>query len=394
MQEIKRQLDDLGGVHLPDLYQRDFLLTWEKSRETIRAVIGIASVLKGLRDHGLSTRLFDSGLAVSQFRDNSTRTRFSFQSAANLLGLSVADLDEGKSQIFHGETVRETAAMISFLTEVIGIRDDLFIGRGHAYMEAVSAGVESAFRDGVLPQRPAVINLQSDLDHPTQSLADLMHIASHFGGFDGLKGRKVAMSWAYSPSYGKPLSVPQGVIALFTRFGMDVTLASPPGYSLVPEVMEKAKENAAASAGSFRECRSMEEAFDGAHVVYPKSWASFAVMEERTRLVEAGEERALKDLERRCLLENARYTSWQCTGKLMAGTDEALYLHCLPADISGVSCAEGEVSSEVFERFRVPLHRQAGYKPYVIAAIILASRVADPAACLSRMMENPTPRVR
>ncbi len=100
------------------------------------------------------------------------------------------------------------------------------------------------------------------------------------------------MTWAYSPSYGKPLSVPQGVIGLFTRFGMDVRLAHPEGYSLMPDVVEKAAHFAAEAGTGFRVCGSMEEAFDGADVVYPKSWAPFAVMEERTRLVGHGRPRS------------------------------------------------------------------------------------------------------
>jgi ornithine carbamoyltransferase len=130
----------------------------------------------------------------------------------------------------------------------------------------------------------------------------------------------------------------------------------------------------------------MEEAFEGADVVYPKSWAPFAVMEERTRLAETGDRRQLEELEQRSLEHNARFKGWQCTEKLMSRTRDALYMHCLPADISGVSCAEGEVAADVFERFRVPLYRQAGYKPYVIAAMILAARTENPAAALSGML--------
>ncbi len=94
--------------------------------------------------------------------------------------------------------------------------------------------------DGVLHQRPVVVNLQCDMDHPTQSMADLQHLVQTFGSLDQLKGKKIAMTWAYSPSYGKPLSVPQGIISLMTRFGMDVALAHPEGYDLVPECMENA----------------------------------------------------------------------------------------------------------------------------------------------------------
>jgi knotted carbamoyltransferase YgeW len=376
-----------------DLFGKDFLLTWDKRRESLEVIIRAAAVLKALREADVSTRLFDSGLAVSQFRDNSTRTRFSFASAANLLGLAVQDLDEGSSQVAHGETVRETATMISFMAEAIGIRDDLYIGKGHAYMLDVARAVEQAHRDGVLARRPTVINLQCDIDHPTQTMADLAHLVDHFGGFEALRGKRVAITWAYSPSYGKPLSVPQGVIGLFTRFGMDVRLAYPEGYSLMGDVAEKAGVFAKKSGGAFSVCGSMGEAFEGADVVYPKSWAPFAVMEERTRIVGTGDRAALAELEKRCLDNNARFKSWECTDALMAQTRDALYLHCLPADITGVSCAQGEVAADVFDRFRVPLYRQAGWKPYVIAAMILAAKFPDPAARLSRLSTDRRPRL-
>ena len=120
-----------------DLYQKDFLLTWQHPEEELRAIVTLADTLKGLHKAGKSFKAFDTGLAISIFRDNSTRTRFSFASAANAMGLGLSDLDEQKSQVAHGETVRETANMISFLTEVIGIRDDMFLGEGHTYMKEV-----------------------------------------------------------------------------------------------------------------------------------------------------------------------------------------------------------------------------------------------------------------
>ncbi|MEI7660909.1 MAG: knotted carbamoyltransferase YgeW, partial [Bacteroidota bacterium] len=188
---------------IPDsgLFGKDFLLTWEKRLEDLKMILTVAEDLKMLRDRNISPRCFDSGLAISQFRDNSTRTRFSFASAANLLGLAVQDLDEGKSQIAHGETVRETSAMISFLSDIIGIRDDMFLGAGNTYMREVGAALDEAFADGVLPQRPGIINLQCDIDHPTQSMADLLHLKSLYGSLESLKGKKIAMTWAYSPSY-------------------------------------------------------------------------------------------------------------------------------------------------------------------------------------------------
>ncbi len=247
--ELTALLDRIAA-RASELHGRDFLLTWQKSQDDLRTVLDVAEVLRLLRADGISTRCFDSGLAVSQFRDNSTRTRFSFASAANLLGLAVQDLDEGKSQIAHGETMRETAVMISFLSDVIGIRDDMYLGAGHAYMREVGEALDAAFAAGVLPQRPPVVNLQCDLDHPTQSMADLLHLVHEFGSLEALRGKTLAMTWAYSASYGKPLSVPQGVIALMTRFGMNVVLAHPEGYDLVPETLAIAERHAAESGGT------------------------------------------------------------------------------------------------------------------------------------------------
>jgi knotted carbamoyltransferase YgeW len=389
-EEIEARLE---ALEVSGLFGSDFLLTWDKSEQQIRAVLLTAEILQALRAAGISCRLFDSGLAVSIFRDKSTRTRFSFLSAANLLGLAAQDLDETKSQIAHGETVRETANMLSFLTEIIGIRDDMYLGTGHAYMLEVSEAVREGYHQGVLPQLPALINLQCDLDHPTQSLADLMHLARHFGGLSELRGRRLAMSWAYSPSYGKPLSVPQGVIALMTRFGMQVRLAHPEGYGLVPEVERLAAENARASGGSFSRAGSMEEAFDGAEAVYPKSWAPYAVMQRRTELLRAGDARGLEALEKEALEQNRRHESWECSEALMARTRGALYLHCLPADISGVSCRRGEVAASVFERFRLATYREAGYKPYVIAAMMLLAKVEKPAQALGGLLRRGERRV-
>jgi knotted carbamoyltransferase YgeW len=390
-QGLLKEIGSLSG----DLYQKDFLLTWEKSVDELRKIVAVADALQWLRRQNISTRCFDSGLAVSIFRDQSTRTRFSFCSAANLLGLGVQDLDEGRSQIAHGETVRETANMIGFFTEFIGIRDDIFLGAGHAYMQAVAAAVEDGFNAGVLEQRPYLVNLQSDIDHPTQSMADLMQLENHFGSLDNLRGKKIAMTWAYSPSYGKPLSVPQAVIGLMPRFGMDVVLAHPEGYQLIPDVVAKAGVFAQENGGSFSVVNSMDEAFAGADVVYPKSWAPYHVMETRTELLRRNDTPGLKELEKACLAKNAEFKDWECTEAKMKLTrgGKALYMHCLPADISGVSCAAGEVAAGVFERYRIPTYIQAGFKPYIIAAVMLAARFPDPLKLLRALKRRAAPRV-
>ena len=226
--KLKKRIELLSELKTK-LYQKDFLLTWEKTDSELMAILELADILKEMRAENISPRIFDSGLAVSIFRDKSTRTRFSFASACNLLGLAVQDMDEEKSQVSHGETVRETAQMISFLTDFIGIRDDMYLGEGNRYMREVGASLDEGFEKGILPVRPGIVNLQCDMDHPTQAMSDLLHLRNHFGSLENLKGKKIVMSWAYSPSYGKPLSVPQGVIALMTRFGMNVELAHPEG---------------------------------------------------------------------------------------------------------------------------------------------------------------------
>ncbi|KAL0223714.1 hypothetical protein P9112_003104 [Eukaryota sp. TZLM1-RC] len=394
-QEILALIDELSKLK-HDLFGNDYLRTWDLSDDTVKAVVLTSQILKKMWDNNISAKVFDSGLAVSQFRDNSTRTRFSFASAAAFLGLNVQDLDEEKSQISHGETVRETANMISFLTEVIGIRDDKFLGAGHTYQAEVAQSLSDGHKEGVLPQRPAVVNLQCDEDHPTQSMSDLLHLIEHFGGVENLKGKKLAMTWAYSPSYGKPLSVPQGIIGLLSRFGMDIHLAHPEGYDLIPEVVDIAKQNSEKSGGSFTHGHSMTDAFKDAHVVYPKSWASMATYAKRTEYLKNGDKEGLDQLEKITLAENAKHMDWECTEEKMKLTKEgkAMYMHCLPADITGVSCEHGEVEASVFDRYRVDTYKEASHKPHVIASAVLLSRFQNCPEVLKKLVEEGKPHRR
>lgn len=394
MKTLQDYIDKLKALNFKDMYENDFFLTWDKTDDELEAIWVLADALRFMRENNISTKLFESGLGISIFRDNSTRTRFSFASACNFLGLQVQDLDEKKSQIAHGETVRETANMISFMADVIGIRDDMYIGKGHAYQEEVVKSVTQGYKDGILEQKPTLVNLQCDIDHPTQCMADAAHIINTFGGIQNLKGKKIAMTWAYSPSYGKPLSVPQGVIGLMTRLGMDVVLAHPEGYEVMPEVEEVAKKNAQASGGSFRVTHDMADAFKDADVVYPKSWAPFAAMEKRTKLYADGDQAGIDALEKELLAQNAQHKDWCCTEDLMKTTRDgkALYLHCLPADINGVSCKDGEVEASVFDRYRDPLYKEASYKPYIIAAMIMLAKFQNPVETLEALAKRNAPR--
>ncbi|MEZ8094025.1 knotted carbamoyltransferase YgeW [Photobacterium swingsii] len=390
--ELIKEINELKS----ELHDKDFLLTWEQTPEELERVLKTAQVLKAMRQENISTNVFNNGLGISLFRDNSTRTRFSYASAINMLGLAQQDLDEGKSQIAHGETVRETANMISFCADAIGIRDDMYLGAGNAYMREVGAALDDGVKEGVLPHRPALVNLQCDIDHPTQSMADLAWLEEHFGSLEELKGKKIAMTWAYSPSYGKPLSVPQGIIGLMTRFGMDVTLAHPEGYDLIPEVVEEARKNAEASGGSFTQVASMEEAFKDADIVYPKSWAPYQVMGRRTELLRANDHDGLKALEQECLAQNANHKDWHCTEEMMKLTKagEALYMHCLPADITGVSCEAGEVEESVFDKYRIETYKEASWKPYVIAAMIMNRKYQEPGLILQELLDDAKKRVK
>jgi len=394
MADIKQITEKLDNLNFAGMFGKDFFLTWEKTFDEILATFAVADALRALRENNISAKIFDSGLGISIFRDNSTRTRFSYASACNLLGLTAQDLDEGKSQIAHGETVRETANMVSFMADAIGIRDDMYIGKGNAYMHDVADALESGFESGNLEQRPTLVNLQCDIDHPTQAMADLNHMIHTVGGIDNLKGKRIAMTWAYSPSYGKPLSVPQGVVGLMSRFGMDVVLAHPEGYEIMPEVEAVAKSNAESSGGSFSKTNSMADAFCGADFVYPKSWAPFEAMEKRTNLYGEGDFEGIDTLEKELLAQNASHKDWEATEALMETTADgkALYLHCLPADISGVSADEGEVAATVFERYRTPLYKQASHKPYIIAAMIFLSKIKDPQSKFTELIERAIPR--
>ena len=331
MKTLQDYIDKLNALNFKDMYNSDFFLTWEKTDDELEAVFTLADALRFMRENNISTKVFESGLGISLFRDNSTRTRFSFASACNLLGLEVQDLDEGKSQIAHGETVRETANMISFMADVIGIRDDMYIGKGNAYMHEVVDAVTEGHKDGILQQKPTLVNLQCDIDHPTQAMADMLHIIHEFGGVENLKGKT----------------------------------------------------------------NNMAEAFKDADIVYPKSWAPFAAMEKRTELYGNGDFAGIDALEKELLEQNAQHKDWACTEELMKTTKDgnALYLHCLPADITGVSCESGEVDASVFDRYRTPLYKEASYKPYIIAAMIFLAKFADPADILKKLEEKSTPRV-
>ena len=365
----------LEHEHLKPLYGRSLLTTHDWSVDDLDALLAVATRLEQLDRRGADTAMLHGELAYALFFDNSTRTKSAWAGAAARLGMSPVIVDGSSTQVSHGETAEETGAMLGMNAHALGVRHDLILGEGNAFMRAAQCGIDSYLAATGDPRIVPIVNLQCDIDHPTQSLADLLWLREHFGG--SIAGRQITVSWAYSPSYAKPLSVPQGLVSLLTRFGAHVTLAHPPGYELLNEPLEWARYGAAASGGSFRIAHEMDDGFAGAEAVYPKSWGPQALMRERVAANRAGDLAAMRDIEQRALDRNAQFRSWICDERRMALTADALYLHCLPADIGS------EVSRAVMERFRVHVAREANKKVYVIMALLAAAKVQDLAAALN-----------
>jgi knotted carbamoyltransferase YgeW len=366
----------LAATRLDALRNRSLLLTQDWSTPDLEALLALAAQLEVLDRAGSSTALLPDQLAYALFFDNSTRTKSAWAGAAARLGMRPVIVDGSSTQVAHGETAAETGAMLGMNAHALGIRHDLILGEGNRFMREVKQGIDdylAATHDArVVP----IVNLQCDVDHPTQALADLLWLRERLGD---LAGKKIAVSWAYSPSYAKPLSVPQGLVTLLTRFGAHVTLAQPPGYRLMDQPMAAAAANASASGGSFRTVASMDEAFAGAHAVYPKSWGPWDLMQERVEANRQGDKTAMAEIEKRALERNAAHRDWICDERRMGLTQDALYLHCLPADIGA------EVSPGVMGRFRVDVAREASKKLYVIMAALAAAKVHDLATRLEAL---------
>ncbi|MEW6059798.1 MAG: ornithine carbamoyltransferase [Actinomycetota bacterium] len=287
-----------------ELRGRDYIETLDWTTEEIDEALLLASELKEKFKRGEPHRLLPDRTLFMLFLDKSTRTRNAFEAGMTQLGGHAHFLDAEKTQVAHGESPKDMGIILSSYGHGLAIRHDLVPYEGNAYMREVARWAD-------IP----VINLQCDVDHPTQTLADLMTLREKRGA--DLRGLRVAASWAYAPSYAKPLSVPQGLLTLLPRFGIDVVLAHPPGFELMPEILERARAAAAQGGGTITYVDDMDAAFEGADVVYPKSWGRLDLFTD--------EEAALADA--------ARHTGWICDGRRMSlAKDDALYMHCLPAD--------------------------------------------------------------
>ncbi len=282
------------------------------------------------------------------FFDESTRTRNSTEAGATQLGAHAHFLDASKMQIQHGDNAKDTAIILSSYGHAIACR--------HCGWETGNKFI----REMAQWSRVPILNMQCDLYHPMQGLADQMTIEEHFGRTN-TKGLKVSIIWAYATTHKKPISVPLTQSLLFPRYGMEVTLAHPKGYELPGWVIAQAKENAEQHGGSFRVIDNIEEAFRGADVVIPKNWGSWYADSQKPAENREGNT-SLTDAE---LAELAKNKSWKCTQKLMELTSkDSIYMHALPADHTN------EVEASVIDGPHSIVYQEAENRLHTVKAVM------------------------
>jgi len=290
------------------LHGKHFITDQEWTIDELNTALEVARDLKKKFALGEKHKYLEDKTLFMMFFEQSTRTRNSFEAGMTQLGGHAHDLTPEKMQISHGEEARDTARVLSRYGHGIAVRNCVF-GIGNDYIREMAA-------HSSIP----IFNMQCDIYHPCQILADLMTIQEVFG--NDLRGKKICVSWAYAPSYTKPMSVPQSLILLMSRYGMDVTLAHPPEFYLMPEIMAQAEKNAKEAGVKFEVTHDMDKAFEGAHVVYPKSWGALQYLKDKN----------ITDKEESMKIAQ-KYKSWICDERRMALADpKGVYMHCLPAD--------------------------------------------------------------
>jgi ornithine carbamoyltransferase len=285
-----------------NLRRRNMITAQEWSKEEIETALEVAFDLKRKRALQESHPLLRDKVLAMLFFFSSTRTRASFEAGMAQLGGHAAFIESETTQIAHGDTPKEIGEILGRYYDGIAIRHcDWKVGNGY-------------LRDVAASSRSPVLNMQCDLYHPFQVLADLMTIMEKKGD---PKGKTLTVSWAYAASYQKPLSVPQSLVLLMTRFGMNVRLVHPPEYRLMPDIVDQATENARRSGGIFEILDEMDAGFRNADIVYPKSWGSWLTTEDPGSSASIGR----------------KYESWICDERRMKlAKEDAIYMHCLPAD--------------------------------------------------------------
>ncbi len=314
-----------------DLRNRDFITTQEFTLDEIQTVLDVAFDLKRKRALGEShAYLRDKALAMLFFF-TSTRTRGSFEAGMAQLGGHAAFIDHTTTQISHGDTAKEIGEIFGRYYDGIAIRQcDWDFGNQY-------------IRDVAEASRVPVLNMQCDIYHPFQILADAMTIVERFGR--NLQGKTINVSWAYASSYQKPISVPQSLILLMTRFGMNVRLTRPPEYKLMPDIVQQAADNARQSGGSFEVMDDFNAGFKDADIVYPKSWGALLTTDDNEESARIGQQ----------------YTDWITDEERMSfAQDHAVYMHCLPAD-RNIEVTDGVIDgpqSIVYDEAENRLHVQ------------------------------------
>ena len=314
-----------------DLRGRDLISTQDWSKEEIETLLDVAWDLKRRRALGEPHALLRDKALAMLFFFTSTRTRISFEAGMAQLGGHAQFIDSATTQISHGDTAKEIGEIVGRYADGIAIRqcDWQF---GNRYINDVAAA-----------SRAPVLNMQCDIYHPFQILADLMTIQEKFGR--DLRGLTINVSWAYAASYQKPISVPQSLVLLMTRFGMNVRLTRPPEYKLMPAIIEQARENTGRHGGSFEILDDFEAGFAGADILYPKSWGSWLTTEDDEESARIG----------------AQHRGWIADERRMAlANDRAIYMHCLPAD-RNIEVTDGVIDgpqSAVYDEAENRLHVQ------------------------------------
>jgi N-acetylornithine carbamoyltransferase len=317
-----------------DLSGRDMITTQEWKKDEIETVLDVAFDLKRQRAVGQSHALLRDKALAMLFFFSSTRTRASFEAGTAQLGGHAAFIESKTTQIAHGDTPKEIGEILGRYYDGIAIRHcDWEVGNRY-------------IRDVAAASRVPVLNMQCEVYHPFQVLADLMTIMEKKGG---PRGKTVAVSWACAASYQKPISVPQSLILLLTRFGMNVRLVHPPEFGLMPWVLDQARENAGRHGGSFDVLDDMDTGFRDADIVYPKSWGCFLTTE---------------DPEESAAIAR-RYQDWICDERRMSlARDDAIYMHCLPAD------RNIEVTDAVIDGPRSVVYDEAENRMHVQKAVM------------------------
>jgi len=309
---------------------RDLITCQEWTRDEIDTVIEVALDLKRRRALGELHPLLRDKVLAMLFFFSSTRTRASFEAGMAQLGGHAQFIESQTTQIAHGDTAKEIGEILGRYNDGLAIRQ-VDWGVGNGYLREVAAA-----------SRVPVLNMQCDVYHPFQILADLLTIIEKKGDPRGLT---IDVSYAYAASYQKPLSVPQSLILLMTRYGMNVRLTHPPEFRLMPDIVAQAEANARASHGSFEVLDDFDAGFEGADVVYPKSWGCMLATEDKEESARIG----------------ANYQDWICDERRMAlAADDAIYMHCLPAD-RNVEVTDGVIDgpqSVVYDEAENRLHAQ------------------------------------